>query len=224
VKSFNPLFKYTVIIAALSAIPFISGLPELQGVHGHVLPSASLQAQPWFASHIHLGEKILWCSGISPTHSIKHCMPIAFVGVLIAISGVLFIGLMGLAKQIYTNPFVKVTGSLVIFFGILLASYPYWARYHCLHSACVLTDSRAIKIFSDKPCESIPYTSENIEKPFELSGSSDGQTLKFYRCGHAPWTSTYGSPRTNGTFEDISDGTTALEILTAHTSVIHQAH
>lgn len=190
----------------------------MQGLNGHVLQSASLQTQPWFASNIYLGEKILWCSGISPIHSIKRCMPIAVVGVLIAISGVLLISLNGLAKQIYTHPFLKLTGSLVMFFGVFLASYPYWARYHCLHSACVLTDNRAIKIFADNPCESIPYVSKTIEKPFELSGDSDGQTLKFYRCGHAPWTSTYGSPRTNGSFQDISNGTVALEILTSHTS------
>jgi len=143
-------------------------------------------------------------------------MPIAFAGVLIAISGVLLIILMGLAKQIYYNSLVKVIGSLVIIFGVILATYPYWARYHALHSACVLTDNRAINIFSDKPCESIPYTSADIEKPFVLSGSGDAQTLKFYRRGYSS-TAMYGSRKTRGAFEDISDETTALQILTAHT-------
>jgi energy-coupling factor transporter transmembrane protein EcfT len=143
-------------------------------------------------------------------------MPMTFAGVLIAISGVLFIVLMGLAKQIYTNSLVKIIGSLVIVFGVILATIPYWASYHALHSACVLTDNRAINIFSDKPCESIPYTSQDIQKPFVLSGSGDAQTLKFYRQSYSS-TATFGTRKTRNAFEDISDGTTALEILTAHT-------
>jgi hypothetical protein len=212
-KFFLSVAKYIIITIALSAIPFIARMTEIQEFHGvHTWTAAELKAQSWFNKKIRSDETILWCSGVSPDYMVNDSMPTAFTGVAIALSGLLLVGILSFKKQARMDNTYNVSGWLMMIFGAGLSTSPYWACGRALHTACALTDKRAIKIFATDGSESIPYRSSKIEEPFELSGTGESQTLIFYRKREKFNTNSDSGYRTG--FKGISDGATALKILT----------